>query len=95
METIIVQTEKDKLQQIIDYLKDLQVSYEVKEEQSPYDPAFVAKIKESEIAAKNGEVRTVELDSLSKKYSGKLPSQIADQIQEHIKNSRNEWNNSI
>lgn len=32
---------------------------------------------------------------LSEKYAGKLPIQIADQLQEHIKNSRNEWNNSI
>jgi hypothetical protein len=64
METIIVKTEKDKLQQIIDYLKNLQVSYEVREEKSPYDPAFIAKIKESEKAAKNGQVRTVELDEI-------------------------------
>jgi hypothetical protein len=66
METIIVQAEKDKLQQIIDYLNNLQVSYEVREEKSPYDPAFVAKIKESEKAAKNGQVRTVNLDEIWK-----------------------------
>ena len=32
---------------------------------------------------------------LSEKYGGKLPVQIAAQIQEHVKNSRDEWNNNI
>jgi len=32
--------------------------------QNPYNSAFVAKIKESEKAAKNGQVRTVELDEI-------------------------------
>jgi hypothetical protein len=66
METIIVQADKAKLQQIIDYLNRLQVSYEVKEEESPYDPSFVAKIKESEKAANNGDVRTIDLDEVWK-----------------------------
>jgi len=64
METIIVQTEKEKLQQIIDYLNGLQVSYEVREEQNPYNPAFIEKFKESKKASRNGQVRTVELDEI-------------------------------
>lgn len=32
---------------------------------------------------------------LSEKYGGKLPAQIAVQLQEHIKNGRDEWNNNI
>ncbi len=30
---------------------------------------------------------------LSEKYAGKLPSEIADQLQNHITLSRDEWNN--
>lgn len=30
---------------------------------------------------------------LSEKYAGKLPSDIADELQELVKQSRNEWNN--
>ncbi len=31
---------------------------------------------------------------LSEKYAGKLPSEIANELQNHIAQSRNEWNNS-
>ena len=30
---------------------------------------------------------------LSEKYAGKLPSDIADELQNHVTQSRNEWNN--
>jgi hypothetical protein len=30
---------------------------------------------------------------LSEKYAGKLPSEIAEELQEYVKQSRNEWNN--
>lgn len=30
---------------------------------------------------------------LSEKYAGKLPSDIADELQDHVTQSRNEWNN--
>ncbi len=32
---------------------------------------------------------------LSEKYAGKLPSKIADQLQEYVTQSRNEWDKSI
>ncbi|OQX80973.1 MAG: hypothetical protein B6D61_01280 [Bacteroidetes bacterium 4484_249] len=32
---------------------------------------------------------------LSKKYAGKLPINIAEDLQKHIEQSRNEWDNSI
>jgi hypothetical protein len=32
---------------------------------------------------------------LSEKYAGKLPAGIADDLQNHIEKSRNEWNSSI
>jgi len=31
---------------------------------------------------------------LSKKYAGKLPSDVADELQNYVKQSRNEWKNS-
>lgn len=31
---------------------------------------------------------------LSEKYAGKLPSDIADDLQKYVAQSRNEWNNS-
>lgn len=30
---------------------------------------------------------------LSEKYAGKLPSDIADELQDYVNQSRNEWNN--
>jgi hypothetical protein len=30
---------------------------------------------------------------LSEKYAGKLPSDIADELQNHVNQSRNEWDN--
>jgi hypothetical protein len=32
---------------------------------------------------------------LSDKYAGKLPANIADDLQQHIEQSRNEWDSSI
>jgi len=32
---------------------------------------------------------------LSEKYSGKLPSEIADELQNYVSQSREEWNNQI
>ena len=32
---------------------------------------------------------------LSDKYGGKLPSEIADELQQHLTQSRSEWNNVI
>lgn len=31
---------------------------------------------------------------LSEKYAGKLPSEVADELQEYVSQSRKEWNNS-
>lgn len=31
---------------------------------------------------------------LSEKYAGKLPSDITDELQNHVTKSRNEWNNN-
>jgi len=34
------------------------------------------------------------MQKLSEKYAGKLPADIADELQNYITQSRNEWNNS-
>ena len=31
---------------------------------------------------------------LSEKYAGKLPMEVADELQEYVTQSRNEWNNN-
>jgi hypothetical protein len=36
---------------------------------------------------------TVPQQKLSEKYAGKLPSDIADQLQDYVTKSREEWNN--
>jgi len=33
------------------------------------------------------------VQKLSEKYAGKLPSDIADELQKYVSQSRNEWNN--
>ncbi len=56
METIIVHPKNQKqLATIEAILKALEVSFE-KEKKSPYDPAFVAKIKESKKQAEEGKI---------------------------------------
>ena len=36
---------------------------------------------------------TLSEQKLSEKYAGKLPSDIADELQNYVTQSRNEWNN--
>jgi hypothetical protein len=59
METLIVHPKNKKQMETIEaILKALEVSFE-KEEKSPYDPAFVAKVRESYEQAKQGMVVTI------------------------------------
>jgi hypothetical protein len=39
------------------------------------------------------EQNTLPEQKLSEKYAGKLPSDIADQLQDYVTQSRSEWNN--
>lgn len=34
-------------------------------------------------------------EKLSEKYAGKLPSEVADELQRYVTESRNEWNNAV
>jgi hypothetical protein len=54
METLIIHTEKEKLSALKDFLKEMNITFEVKKsrstankDKSPYDPEFVNKIKQS------------------------------------------------
>jgi hypothetical protein len=56
METIIIQTEGSKLKLIKQLLKELGIAFEIgKAASSPYNPEFVAKIKDRSKRASNGE----------------------------------------
>jgi hypothetical protein len=70
METIIIHTEENKMELIKDFLKSIKVTFETKTtskvEESPYNPEFVAKIRESEEDYKNGKIHRVNLDEIWK-----------------------------
>ncbi|MDD3638125.1 MAG: hypothetical protein RBR84_08360 [Bacteroidales bacterium] len=55
METIIIHTESSKAKALKQFLKAFGVTFTVeKHDKSPYDPAFVQKIKEQSESAKKG-----------------------------------------
>jgi len=62
METLIIHSDKSK----IDAIKALLAAFDVKFETSPYSPEFVAKIKESEQDFKAGRYRKIETADLWK-----------------------------
>ena len=68
METLIIHTEKDKLQQIKDFLTGLKVQFETPktnlETESPYDPEFVTKIQKSKQEFKEGKFTRVAKEDL-------------------------------
>lgn len=70
MKTLIIHTEDDKVQIIKDFLNSIKVKFETKittkEEDSPYDPEFVAKIRQSEEDYKNGKIHRINLDDIWK-----------------------------
>jgi len=64
MEALIVEPKnKKELQAIKAVLKALDISFRT-EEESPYDPEFVAKIKKSEQQVKEGKVTRVKKEEL-------------------------------
>lgn len=63
METIIVHPKnKEQLAALKAFMKALRISFE--EAKSPYDPEFVAKIRESREQVKRGETRVVNIADL-------------------------------
>lgn len=66
METLTVHTKNKEQSRIIKaFLKALKIPFQSSEE-SPYEPEFVAKIKESEQQAREGKVKAIETDELCK-----------------------------
>ncbi len=70
MQTIIIQTEDNKVQMIKDFLNSIKVKFETKtaskEIESPYNPEFVAKIERSRQQLKEGKGRIVKIEDLWK-----------------------------
>jgi len=65
METFIVQPDsKEKSDAIKAFMKALKISFE--ETKSPYNPEFVAKIKQGEKDIKAGKTRKISLDDIWK-----------------------------
>ncbi len=66
METIIIQSDGKKLQKVKDFLISLNISFEVKEADGPYDPEFVAKIERSREQARQGKTIRIKTEDLWK-----------------------------
>lgn len=67
METLTIHPkDKDQLTTVKAVLKALKVPFEKAEEESPYNPEFVAKIKQGDRDIKAGKGRKVSLDELNR-----------------------------
>lgn len=66
MQTIVIHLDEDKSAKIKKYLQDMKVSFEVKDDESTYDPKFVEKIEHSKQQALKGNERTISLDEIWK-----------------------------
>ena len=70
MKTLIIHTEDDKIQIIKDFLNSINVKFETQttsnEEESFYDPEFVAKIERSRQQLKEGKVTRIKTEDLWK-----------------------------
>jgi hypothetical protein len=65
MTTFIIHTEdKEHLNALKAMLKALKVKFEITKDDNPYNPEFVAKIKESKRQHDNGEYTTVKKEDL-------------------------------
>lgn len=77
METVLLQITNNKAYKLLKDLEDLHII------------KVLEKHKKSSSRTKSSHG----LKRLSKKYAGKLPADIADQLQEYVSQSRSEWNN--
>ncbi len=64
MKTIIVHAESSKMKKITEYLKALNVVFETGDEDNPYDPEFVEKIKKSQQQYEEEKYTTVAKEDL-------------------------------
>lgn len=67
METLIIHTENDKIKIIKDFLASIDVSFDlVTDKETPYNKAFIEKMDNSIIEAKEGNVKYIKTDDLWK-----------------------------
>lgn len=64
MKTIIVHAEIDKMKKITAFLKELKLVFETGDEENPYNPDFVEKIKKSQQQYKEGKYTSVAQEDL-------------------------------
>ena len=64
MKTIIVHAEREKMKKIMNFLEELKVDFETGEDNNPYNPDFVEKIKRSQQQYKEGNYRNVAREDL-------------------------------
>jgi hypothetical protein len=67
METLILRSKNKEYLSILKAMAKA-LNVEVESEENPYDPAFVAKIRQSEVNIKDGKVATMTLDELQELY---------------------------
>lgn len=66
MKTIIVHAESGKMKKITTFLKELKVVFETADEDNPYNPDFVEKIKRSQRLYEEGNFTSVAKEDLEK-----------------------------
>lgn len=67
METLIIHTENDEIKIIKDFLASIDVSFDlVTDKETPYNKAFIEKMDNSIIEAKEGNVKYIKTDDLWK-----------------------------
>ena len=95
MKTLLVYPENNKqLKAIKSVMMALNVRFE-KQEDSPYDPEFVAKIERSKQQAKNGEYRTIPEDTTTYLMSSKVNFERLSQAIERAKKGETETHELI
>ncbi len=66
METIVINTtEPSKIEQIIAFLKEIQVSFSLKSQEKEYNKEFVEKIERSRKEYKEGKGTTITIEELN------------------------------
>ncbi|MGB3344145.1 MAG: DUF2683 family protein [Aequorivita sp.] len=64
MKTIIVHAERDRVNKILEFLESINVSFEIYDQKSPYDPEFVKKIKDSQKQYEEGKFTSIAKEDL-------------------------------
>lgn len=60
--------DESQIEAIKAFMKALKIKFELSKDESPYDPEFVAKIKQGDEDLKNGKGRKVTLDEIDSSW---------------------------